>query len=142
MTGTQLDARVWGKLQDHIPLQYIHEKLPYKEFFRLSEICKSWKQASPQRVEPKPYFVTMIVGSAKVRDDKFEYLNGILTYDVDTGRSSWRRQHFVLDGNPPLEVEGLIYCNHPDKPGQKAVFSIHSRTWTWTNSNQHFQFIY
>lgn len=82
-----------------------------------------------QRVEPKPYFPTITLGA---KDGNFEYLNGILSYNVHTGKFDWNRQSFTLhdSGNHvPFAVEGLICCQHLDDLEQQAVYSIHTKTW-------------
>ena len=135
--GIALDAEVWSKLQDHISLKDVYEKLPYQELFRLRLVCKAWNHAALQRLEPKPYFV--IIARCYDEGDDDVYMNGILSYDVASENYSFKQQHFPLDtplhptnarySSEPFEVEGLIYCCHPDNLEQIAVFNIHNKTW-------------
>ena len=123
-----LDAGIWGKLQDHISLQFVYEKLPYEELFRLRLICKAWHHAALQRLEPKPYFVIIAYGGGY--DCGETYLNGVLSYNVALKEYSFRRQRFPINylGYAPFEVEGLIFCQHPENE-QPGVFSIHTKMW-------------
>ncbi|KAG0601678.1 hypothetical protein M758_11G131200 [Ceratodon purpureus] len=127
--GTVLDAGLWGKLQEHIKLQQVYEKLPPEDLFRLRLVCKAWNHAAMHRLEPKPYFLT-IATKAITRKG---YLDGVLSYDAASKKFSFKRLKFPLNhppsGEPPFEVEGLIFCHHPKYTNQQGVFNIHNRTW-------------
>lgn len=85
-----LDAELWGKLQDHIPLHVLYEKLPLKHRLRLRIVCKAWYRSSLQRLESKSYFVTIAVGHSRASDGL--YRNGLVKYDVASQKFSFRRQ--------------------------------------------------
>lgn len=130
-----LDAELWGKLQDYIPIHIVYEKLPLEDRLRLRIVCKAWNYSALQRVEPKPYFVTIALGFTKGPD--VTYMNGLVKYD---GEFSFEHQPFrlyhVAKLAPrglarvlPLEVEGLIICSHPHDLNQHGVYSIHTKTW-------------
>jgi hypothetical protein len=122
-----LDAEVWGKLQDHISLHVVYDKLSHKDLLRLRLVCKAWNHAALQRLEPKPYFVTIQVG-----DDEM-ILNGILYYDVTSEKFSYKRQQrppLRYEGElAPVVVDGLIFCNHPNIKDEQGVFNVHTKTW-------------
>ncbi|KAG0620505.1 hypothetical protein M758_4G221100 [Ceratodon purpureus] len=127
--GIELDAGVWGQLQHHIQLEDVYQKLPFEELFRLRVVCKAWNHAAKQRLEPKPFFVIIPQGRYEYGDT--EYLNGVLCYDVASKKYSFKRQRFPIPytKTAPFEVEGLIFCDHPDILKQQGVFNIHNKTW-------------
>jgi F-box interacting protein len=133
-----LDAELWGKLQDYIPLHIVYEKLPLEDRLRLRVVCKAWNLSALERVEPKPYFVTIALGYTQGPD--VTYLNGLVKYD---GEFSFELQPFRLYRGReceyecrrgfalvlPLEVEGLIICCHPYDSDQQGVYNVHTKTW-------------
>jgi hypothetical protein len=134
-----LDAELWGKLQGYIQLHIVYEKLPLEDRLRLRVVCKAWNHSALQRVEPKPYFVTLARGYTKEPD--WTYLNGLVKYNVASGGFSFELQPFRLirAREPicergfarvlPLEVEGLIICHHPHDLDQQGVYNVHTKTW-------------
>jgi hypothetical protein len=123
-----LDAEVWGKLQDHISLQVVYDKLSHKDLLRLRLVCKEWNHAALQRLEPKPYFVTIQFGEVE------QLLNGILSYDVTSEKFSYKRQQrpplrYKEGELAPVVVDGLIFCNHPNIKDEQGVFNVHTKTW-------------
>lgn len=57
-----MDAGIWGRLQNHISLRKVPERLPSKDFFRLSAVSKAWHRVTLERLESKPYVVTLVSG--------------------------------------------------------------------------------
>ena len=134
-----LDAELWGRLQDHIPLDMVCEKLPFEDRFQLRVVCKSWHQIALQRLEPKPYFPN--IAARYSGKPTVLYLNGLVKYDVASGELSFERLPYCLyrpfylryGFNRGLysEVEGLMLCQHPDMSAvdeHLAVFNIHTKT--------------
>lgn len=129
-----LDAEVWGALQNHIPLHTVCEKLPILDRLQLRVVCKAWNHSVLQRLEPKPYFVIITAGCVSAMGTK-SYSNGLVKYDVATGKFSFERLPFPLRYSvlnhrlPPFEVDGLIFCYDPDALNQQCVFNVHTKTW-------------
>lgn len=126
-----LDAGVWGKLQDYIPLCNIYERLSNQELFRLRFVSKAWNDMAMQTLELKSYLVIIGQGSDEVCEDV--YLNGVLSYDAASRKCTFKRQRFPLlysgTGVAPFAVKGLIFCHHLENLEQRGVVNIHNKTW-------------
>ena len=123
----EMDARLWGTLQNHVDLKNIYARLPMREFFRLRLVCTEWNRLASDRgflensfVAPlaKPYFVV----SGQFQSEE---LNRLLCYDAGTGW--WNATPMP---SHCLEVEGLLYSIEMDDDFYavfQQVFDLHTR---------------
>lgn len=117
-----MDARIWGKLGNHVDLSLIYAKLPMDEFFRLRQVCKEWNRLASDRgfleesfrdPTPTPYFV---VDSAKMGHRLF-------SRDASTGRWRWTRLPSAKSA-----VAGLL-CEYGEHSNNNRVFNLHTRVF-------------
>ncbi|KAG0631839.1 hypothetical protein M758_1G283000 [Ceratodon purpureus] len=126
-----MDARLWGRLQDHIDLTMVYAKLPIGAFFRLRQVCKEWNrlasdqgflQESFPHPIPQPYFV---VGDRNTEMHRLfrcpKVGHRLLTYEVSSRRWNWSRLPFHLF---KCEVAGLLYDSYSN-----CVFNAHTRVF-------------
>lgn len=86
--STVMDPEIWKDLRHHIDMpNVVYAKLPFREFFRLRNVCKEWNRVASERrgfkdLIPKPYFILNPSGID-------EQLNGILSYNIASEHWCW-----------------------------------------------------
>lgn len=120
---SEMDANLWGDLQNHIDLEMIYKKLPLRPFFLLRAVCKGWNHIAVERRGfkdgiPKPYFVSMPFSWSKPN---------ILTFHIASGQWLWKRLgQRRLPLKPPVPafaLHGLLYSS--DTWGMSREFQVY-----------------
>lgn len=127
--STVMDPEIWKDLRHHIDMpNVVYAKLPFREFFRLRNVCKEWNRVASERrgfkdLIPKPYFILD------------EQLNGILSYNIASEHWCWNQLpqlyfHGVNHPDGAFSVEGFV-CSSKIRVGRSElrVFVVHTKAW-------------
>ncbi|KAG0564251.1 hypothetical protein KC19_8G096000 [Ceratodon purpureus] len=132
------DVEWWSRLAPEI-CDMILEKLPTLERLRLRIVCKDWNCNVLQRLERKPYFVTIFRSTISSH-----YLSGVVVYDVVSKSLCFEPLPLKLHQTdqfyfrlPPFAVEGLILMNQPRARLRRKSWSVDVRKNQWCVYNIH-----